>query len=73
MQLQLHPFGPRFVLGGMLYDRALGFRFEVWSHRAHLPKIVVKQIFKQWMLDRPRGEPQKKFRTVRVQYYGGPF
>jgi hypothetical protein len=73
MPIQDHPFGPGFVLGGTFHDPALKFRFEVWSRHPNLPRIVVKRIFNQWMGNRPKGERQKKFPTVRVPYYGGPY
>jgi hypothetical protein len=71
MPIPHQPFGPAFVLGGMLNDRALKLRFEVWSRHPGLPKIIVKRLFNQWKINSPDGaNALKNNQTVRVRYYG---
>ena len=61
------PFGPGFVLGGVLCEADLNFRFEVWSRSSPLSNQKVDQMFALW---KRQGNEEGRNQTVRLQYLG---
>jgi hypothetical protein len=66
-----HVFGPDFVLGGVVADAKINFRFEVWARWSPLPAQVVQQVFLTWRRAHRKNVP-KRNKTIQVQWLGDP-